>query len=76
MLFAFAMAAWIEPLPVKEWLRWFGGPSDFPPALNPFVVGVGVLPIVEALLNDARLGRHSGKRRLRFARGGSVVEGY
>ena len=50
-------------------------PSDFPPALNQFVVGVGFLPIVEPGLNDARSGRRSGKRRFRFAHGRSVVGG-
>ena len=50
-------------------------PSDFPPAFNQFVIGVGFLPIVEPGLNDARSGRRSGKLRFRFARGRSVVGG-
>ena len=47
-------------------------PSDFLPALNQFVVGVGFLPIVEPGLNDARSGRRSGKRRDSRAAGASL----
>jgi hypothetical protein len=50
-------------------------PSDFPPAVSQFVVGVRFLPIVEPGLNDARSGAAWASAVFKFPRGRSVVGG-